>query len=306
VEVQTGGFTPGLAARVQLAGGDRVFVKGIAADHPLAGRYADEARVMRALPGSVPAPRLRWEEELAGWVVLAFDDAGGRHADLAPGSADVAPVVETVAGLAAVLTPCPVPGVPDAGTELAGMVHGWRELAAAPEPPADPWTARNLHRLADIETSWLAAADGATLLHGDINRSNLLVGPGRRRVVLVDWGQPVRGAAWIDVADLVPHLILAGHTPAAAEDAVSGALAAALEAAGASGEVVTGYAAAFAAPASPPGAGRARGRRVGRAPHALGVARVHERAGPRGSAWCGSRGGTVGGTVRGIKQGASA
>jgi energy-coupling factor transporter ATP-binding protein EcfA2 len=37
------------------------------------------------------------------------------------------------------------------------------------------------------------------------------------RVFLIDWAQPVRGAAWLDVADLVPHLILAGHTAAAAE-----------------------------------------------------------------------------------------
>ncbi|WP_141575917.1 phosphotransferase [Actinomadura sp. WMMA1423] len=243
-EVQTAGFTPGLAVRLQLADGDRVFVKGIECTHPLANRYRDEARVVRALPSAVPAPRLRWDDVVAGWVVLAFDDAGGRHADLTPGSADVVVVVEMVAGLAASLTPCPVLDVPDAGKELAGFVHGWRELAAVPEPPADPWVRRNLQALADAETTWLPAADGATLLHGDINRSNLLVTG--RRAMLVDWGQPVRGAAWIDVADLIPHLILAGHTPAAAEAVVAGALGTALEAAGADDAVVTGYAAAFA------------------------------------------------------------
>ncbi|MBO2461483.1 aminoglycoside phosphotransferase family protein [Actinomadura violacea] len=248
VQVQTGGFTPGLAARLQLADGDRVFVKGIDAGHPLAGRYTDEARVTRALPAAVPAPKLRWDARIAGWLVLAFDDAGGRHADLAPGSPDVAAVVETVAGLAAALTPCPVPDVPDAGIELADFVHGWRELAAGPDLPADAWVRRNLDLLADAETAWLQAADGATLLHGDINRSNLLITEAGEAggVVLVDWGQPVRGAAWIDVADLIPHLILAGHTPAAAEDAVAGALAAALREAGAGPEMVTGYAAGFA------------------------------------------------------------
>lgn len=240
VEVQTGGFTPGLAARLQLTGGDRVFVKGISTDHPLASRYRDEARVVRALPDAVPAPRLRWDEVIAGWVVLAFDDVGGRHADLAPGSADVAAVVETVAGLAAVLTPCPVPDVPDADDELAGLVHGWRELATSSEPPSDAWVRRNLDRLAATETAWLSAADGRTLLHGDINRSNLLITGGR--AALVDWGQPVCGAAWIDIADLIPHLILAGHTPAAAEAAVADAL----DAVGAVPEAVTSYAVAFA------------------------------------------------------------
>jgi aminoglycoside phosphotransferase (APT) family kinase protein len=240
VQVQTGGFTPGLAARLQLASGDRVFVKGISTDHPLAGRYRDEARVVRALPAAVPAPRLRWDETIAGWLVLAFDDVSGHHADLAPGSPDVDAAVKTVAGLAAELTPCPVPDVPDAGDELAGLVHGWRELATSSEPPADAWVQRNLRRLADAETAWLVTADGRTLLHGDINRSNLLITQGQ--AILVDWGQPVQGAAWIDIADLIPHLILAGHTPPTAEAAVAEALGAA----GATPEAVTSYAIAFA------------------------------------------------------------
>lgn len=59
-DVQTGGFAPGLAARLVLADGGRVFVKGIAADHALAGNYRAEAQVAHALPDAVPAPRLRW------------------------------------------------------------------------------------------------------------------------------------------------------------------------------------------------------------------------------------------------------
>lgn len=240
VQAQTGGFTPGLAARISLTTGKRVFVKGISADHPLAGRYRDEARVVRALPKAVPAPRLHWDEVIAGWVVLAFDDVPGRHADLSPGSADVGRVVDAVAALAADLTPCPVPDVPDARYELAGLVHGWRELAASRQPHSDGWVRSNLDRLAAAETAWLADADGTTLLHGDINRSNLLIK--QDQVFLVDWGQPVRGAAWIDIADLIPHLILAGHTPQAAETAV----APALTATGVAPETLTSYAIAFA------------------------------------------------------------
>lgn len=48
--------------------------------------------------------------------------------------------------------------------ELAELGHGWGELATA--PPAD---------LAALETQWLPAAAGKTLLHGDINQSNLLI-----------------------------------------------------------------------------------------------------------------------------------
>jgi hypothetical protein len=107
-EIQTGGFTPGLAARLRLASAERMFVKGIPADHVLAGKYRAEADTARQLPDATPAPRLRWDADIAGWVVLAFDDIDGRHAQLAPGSPDIEPVVATIAGLAEVLTPCPV------------------------------------------------------------------------------------------------------------------------------------------------------------------------------------------------------
>jgi hypothetical protein len=74
-DVQTGGFTPGLAARLVLADGGRVLVKGIAADHALAGGYRAEARVAHALPDTVPAPLLRWDGGIAGWVVLVPAEA---------------------------------------------------------------------------------------------------------------------------------------------------------------------------------------------------------------------------------------
>lgn len=216
-EIQTGGFTPGLAVRLRLASGQRVFAKGIPADHVLAGKYRVEATTARHLPDSTPAPRLRWDADIAGWVVLAFDDVDGRHAQLSPGSPDIGPVVVTVARLAEVLTPCPVPDIPPAAVEL---VHGWGELATAPPPDLDDWTRLHLDQLATLETQWLPAAEGKTLLHGDINQSNLLIDRAGA-VVLIDWAQPVRGAAWIDVADLIPHLILAGHTPTSAEAAIS-------------------------------------------------------------------------------------
>ncbi len=75
-----------LAARLQLASGDRLFAKGIPAGHPLAGKYRTEADTARLLPATAPAPRLRWDGPIAGWVVLVFDDIDGRHADLSPGS----------------------------------------------------------------------------------------------------------------------------------------------------------------------------------------------------------------------------
>lgn len=135
--------------------------------------------------------------------MLVFDDIEAHHADLSPGSPDISPVVAMITQLADVLTPCPVPEAPPAIVELADLVHGWGELATAPPADLDGWTRRHLDDLATLETHWLSAAEGKTLLHGDINQSNLLVDR-TGGVVLIDWAQPVRGGAWIDVADLVP------------------------------------------------------------------------------------------------------
>ncbi|WP_433329853.1 phosphotransferase family protein [Spirillospora sp. CA-294931] len=237
VQIQTGGFTPGLAARLRLADDARVFVKGIPADHPLADKYRTEAHVTAALPVTAPAPRLKWADQIAGWVVLALDDVDGRHVDLAPESADIPRVIDTVASLAAALTPAPF-DAPTASRDL-DFVHGWRELAATPPADLDDWARDHLDQLADLETGWLAHADGDTLVHGDINSHNTLATP--CRIYLVDWAQPVRGAAWLDVVDLIPHLILAGHAPAAAEQLVLRSINPDVEA-----ETLTSYAVAFA------------------------------------------------------------
>lgn len=270
VDVHTGGFTPGLAFGLLLDDGDRVFVKGISSGHPLAGRYLMEACGSSALPAEVPAPRLRWSADIAGWVVLVFDYIEARHVDLSPTSPDVPRTVATVASLAPLLTPCPVPDAPDAVPILADLVHGWRTLAAAPPPDLDAWAVRHLDQLADLETGWLTDAAGDTMLHADINPSNLLITPDEH-VYIVDWAQSLaRGARWLDVADLVPHLIAAGHSPDAAEGAVADALAAA----GAPGDAVTSYAVAFAGywnrvsrEPAPPGVPNLRGHqaRCGRA-----------------------------------------
>ena len=118
--VQPGGFTPGMAARLQLANGTRVFAKGIPVSHVLAGKYRAEAVTCRQLPAATPAPRLRWDSEIADWVVLVFDDIDGRHPDLSPGSHDVGHIVAMTAALGPILTPCPVTFASAASAELTG------------------------------------------------------------------------------------------------------------------------------------------------------------------------------------------
>ena len=71
---QRSGFSPGVAARLRLADGRRLFVKAIGPEpNPDSPRmHRREARIVAALPENVPVPRLRWflDED---WVVLAFE-----------------------------------------------------------------------------------------------------------------------------------------------------------------------------------------------------------------------------------------
>ncbi|MCC5580111.1 phosphotransferase [Microtetraspora sp. AC03309] len=239
-DVQGGGFSPGVAARLVLQNSDRSFVKAIPAAHVLAGKYLIEAETGERLPPSVPSPRLRWHGSSAGWVVLLFDDIDGRHADLSPGSADIPTVISALTAMADLLTPSPLPDLQPSSATRAGLLHGWGDLATSPPADLDWWGREHLSDLAVLEAVWPAHADGLTLVHGDIRPDNLLVASGGAYVV--DWAQPSQGAAWQDIADLMPHLIMAGHSPVGAEKTLVGIPYWDL----APPEVITSYAAAYA------------------------------------------------------------
>lgn len=78
---QSGGFSPGMAARCRLSDGDRVFIKAVSpAQNPMATRiHRREAEVAGALPDTVAAARLRDVFDDGTWIVLVFDDIEGRQ-----------------------------------------------------------------------------------------------------------------------------------------------------------------------------------------------------------------------------------
>ncbi|MEU5863489.1 aminoglycoside phosphotransferase family protein [Nonomuraea sp. NPDC047529] len=217
--MQSGGFTPGVAVRLDL-GATRVFVKAIKTGHVLAAKYRTEAATAAALPHDAPTPDLLWHGEGAGWVVLIFEDVQGSHPDLRPASPDIAATVTALATMGDTLTPSPL-DLPPASATRGGWLHGWAELAACPPDDLGGWEQRFLPKLAELESLWIAHADGNTLVHGDIRPDNMLI-TAHGSVVVVDWAQPCNGAAWQDVTDLIPHLIMAGNTPQMAEKALLG------------------------------------------------------------------------------------
>jgi aminoglycoside phosphotransferase (APT) family kinase protein len=207
-----GGFSHGLAARLALADGGRVFAKVIAADEGLARAYRTEARYAAQLPALVPAPRLRFSLDTSGWVALVFDDVDGRHPDLAA-PAELAAVLRLVQRRTSALTPNPVADTPSIADAFGEKFNVWRRyFGEAPPADLDGWSGRRLADLAALEDQWVAATRGNTLLHLDLRPDNLLI-TASGAVVAVDWSWPAVGAAWVDLVALMPAALAAGVDP---------------------------------------------------------------------------------------------
>jgi aminoglycoside phosphotransferase (APT) family kinase protein len=217
---QTGGFSPGVAARLVLADGSRAFVKAVSplpnADAP--SIYRREARIVAAIPASSPVPRLSFvlDGDPDGWVLLAFEDVEGRHPELPWRDDELEIVLEAMASLASDLSPSPLrpPLVGDASAAFGRADHlSWASLAAAPAPPLDPWSARNLARLAALEARAAEAARGNALQHFDLRADNLLLTADGVRVI--DWPHAHVGQPWIDLVWFAPSVAMqGGPTPA--------------------------------------------------------------------------------------------
>lgn len=166
----------------------RVFVKGLRSEDPGATAQCREAAINPHV--RVVSPRLRWQVRAGGWHLLGFDHLQGRHADYAPGSADVPLVVDALDALGGIRDP----GLPDDLVRRAE--HRWAEFLQ--------------------DAGFLA---GPVLLHTDFNPLNVIVTGGGAR--LVDWAWPTLGAGWIDPACLVLRLMADGHDAASAESWVA-------------------------------------------------------------------------------------
>ncbi|TCO48928.1 aminoglycoside phosphotransferase family protein [Actinocrispum wychmicini] len=208
---QPGGFSPGMAARLLLADGRRVFVKavGLERNPDSPAMHRREAVIAAQLPEGAPAPKLLWSYDDGDWVALVFEDVEGRNPTVPWRPDEWQRVHDAMVELSEVLTPSPIDTV-DAG------FAGWRSLAADDELAArlDPWSRANLGRLVELEEAWPQAAAGETLLHRDIRADNVLLT--EDRVVFVDWPHAAVGAPWIDLLFMLPSVAMQGG-PAPAE-----------------------------------------------------------------------------------------
>jgi aminoglycoside phosphotransferase (APT) family kinase protein len=211
---QSGGFSPGVAARIRTSDGRRVFAKA-AGPEPNARApefHRREAAITAALPSVIPAPRLLWsyDEGDGGWVVLVFEEIDGRPPVVPWQSADLDRVLDALVGLSELLTPSPLPPATVGSAENWGVVTGewWRRLRNGPPAELEPWSLRHLDALATLEERTAGAVAGETLLHLDLRADNLLLTPGR--VLVVDWPHARIGAAWLDLVLMAPSVTMQG------------------------------------------------------------------------------------------------
>lgn len=209
---QSGGFSPGVAARCALSDGRRAFVKAVSpTQNPHACRiHRREAEIARRLPPWLPAPALRHVIDDGEWVVLVFDEVAGEPPAEPWTWDDLDVVMPAVDELARRVTPSPIDGQ-SVVVRHRPVFDGWRRLAAGDGDVAglDPWAAAHLDVLAALETGWEAAAAGDTLLHADLRADNILLGADGR-VWFVDWPWACLGAAWIDPLFMLPSIGLGG------------------------------------------------------------------------------------------------
>lgn len=206
-EIQTGGFSPGLASRLVLGDGRRVFAKAISADrNPRSpGLYRREIEVMGSLPATVPAPRLRWSYDDGDWVMLVLDDIDGTMPTTPWLPEQFTRVMTALERLAEGLTPTPIPAM-SIVDDLAENFRSWHTIASDPTlaDGLDQWARANLTRLVELESGWASAARGDTLLHADLRADNLLLTADD--VMVVDWPYAVTGASWVDGLLFLPSV----------------------------------------------------------------------------------------------------
>jgi aminoglycoside phosphotransferase (APT) family kinase protein len=207
-ETQPGGFSPGVASRLTTVDGRRAFVKAISSDpNPDSPAFhRREARIAAQLPASAPVPRLLWSYDDGEWVVLLFEDIAGSHPTVPWRDDELTRVLAALHDLGLVLTPSPI-DAPSIDAALKPLLVGWRSFASAGAVP-DGWAGRHLDDLAALEATWADGASGTTLLHTDLRADNMLLTD--ERVVFIDWPWAAVGAAWIDLANMLPSVAMQG------------------------------------------------------------------------------------------------
>lgn len=211
-----GGFSAGIAARVEAADGRKVFVKAVHENsHPqTANLFRAEAATLQefaAFPGLRPliAPLIATLDD-AGWVGLLLENVEGETLRQPFLLSQVAAVDDGLARLAnalqAVSSQVEAPDLP-----VTAMSESWSSLARDAHL-LDPWTRAHLGDITDLATRADEVLRGDHLLHSDLRSDNIMIGGVgvNLHVVFIDWAWLCRGARWFDSFMLAFDLATSG------------------------------------------------------------------------------------------------
>lgn len=206
---QPGGFSPGLAARLRVEDGRRVFVKAVsaAANPDTPGIHRREAVVVAGLPPEAAVPKLLWTYDEGGWVALGLTDIDGHMPAQPWRSHELDLVIEGLQRLHEQLTPSPL----ESGTAadaFATEIRGWSELRSTRATGLDAWSMKNLDRLVDLEVSAPSMLTGETLLNFDVRADNMLIAGDK--AYFVDWPWARVGPPFVDWLGLAPSVHMQG------------------------------------------------------------------------------------------------
>jgi aminoglycoside phosphotransferase (APT) family kinase protein len=202
---QPGGFSEGVAARLRLAGGGRVFVK--AATAPVVAEFhRREIEVTRRLPAAAPVPRLLAAHDDGAWVALVFEEIDGGLPAQPWRRDELDLVLSAVTDLAGIMTPTPIGDL-----TTPPRLGGWAGVEADRLGTLSPWAAANLDALLALEEHAPQVLAGRTLLHGDLYPFNLMLSG--RRVYVIDWPHAWVGAPHCDLVPLLSGASLSGVDP---------------------------------------------------------------------------------------------
>jgi hypothetical protein len=182
VRIAAAGQNSPLAAIITASEG-RFFAKGMPSGHRRASSQAREAAVAPLVRKISPA--LLWHFDEAGWNVLGYEYAEGRHADYSPGSPDLDCLTYLMTALGEISVPIPGP--------FKRAEERWKPYVDDPESAL--------------------AFSGTVLTHSDWAPDNVLISASR--AWLIDWAWPTLGAGWIDPACWILRLMASGGQTAA-------------------------------------------------------------------------------------------
>jgi hypothetical protein len=204
---------------LQTASG-RSIVRAVGPEAPLTqDRMAAEEVSVATLPDDVPMLPREWfvDEVLPGagrWVVLGYRNEPIRPPHDPWDEADLAAAVELAIQIGSSEAP---PDLPDALDLIDSKA--WATIAAMRPPGLSaftPWLSDKIEHLAEIASYADEAMSGKNLVHGALRRESILItdhGWDATSAHAVDWFMPSRGASFLDVVLLLPHLRVDGAPP---------------------------------------------------------------------------------------------